>query len=70
MVTGDVIFAATGVTDGTLLPGIRREPGWVDHRDAADALQDRLGAADGLPHPGQLIAPDAGTGEAGGVARG
>ncbi len=29
MVTQDVIFSATGVTDGTLLPGIRREPGWV-----------------------------------------
>jgi fructose-1,6-bisphosphatase II / sedoheptulose-1,7-bisphosphatase len=26
MVTGDVIFAATGVTDGSLLPGIRRVP--------------------------------------------
>jgi fructose-1,6-bisphosphatase II / sedoheptulose-1,7-bisphosphatase len=29
MVTGDVIFAATGVTDGSILPGIRREPGWL-----------------------------------------
>ena len=29
LVRGDVIFAATGVTGGTLLPGIRREPGWV-----------------------------------------
>ena len=29
MVTEDVIFAATGVTGGTLLQGIRREPGWV-----------------------------------------
>lgn len=29
MCTSDVIFAATGVTGGTLLPGIRREPGWV-----------------------------------------
>jgi fructose-1,6-bisphosphatase II / sedoheptulose-1,7-bisphosphatase len=29
MVTQDVIFAATGVTGGTLLPGIRREPGWI-----------------------------------------
>ncbi len=29
MVTQDVIFSATGVTDGTLLPGIKREPGWV-----------------------------------------
>ncbi len=28
MVTQDVIFAATGVTGGTLLPGIRRSPGW------------------------------------------
>lgn len=30
MVTSDVIFAATGVTGGTLLPGIRRTPGWVE----------------------------------------
>ncbi len=29
MCTSDVIFAATGVTGGTLLPGIKREPGWV-----------------------------------------
>ncbi|MCE8008946.1 class II fructose-bisphosphatase [Aestuariivita sp.] len=29
MVTQDVIFAATGVTGGNLLSGIRREPGWV-----------------------------------------
>ncbi len=29
MVTQDVIFAATGVTGGTLLPGVRREPGWL-----------------------------------------
>ncbi|QQA43674.1 class II fructose-bisphosphatase [Pelagovum pacificum] len=29
MVTGDVIFAATGVTDGSLLPGIKREPNHV-----------------------------------------
>ena len=27
MVTGDVIFAATGVTDGSILPGIKRDPG-------------------------------------------
>jgi fructose-1,6-bisphosphatase II / sedoheptulose-1,7-bisphosphatase len=29
MVTSDVIFAATGVTDGSILPGIRREPGFL-----------------------------------------
>jgi fructose-1,6-bisphosphatase II / sedoheptulose-1,7-bisphosphatase len=29
MVTGDVIFAATGVTNGSLLPGIKREVGWL-----------------------------------------
>ncbi|MEM9967797.1 MAG: class II fructose-bisphosphatase [Pseudomonadota bacterium] len=29
MVTEEVIFAATGVTGGTLLPGVRREPGWM-----------------------------------------
>ncbi len=30
LVTQDVIFAASGVTGGTLLPGIRREPGWLE----------------------------------------
>ncbi|MEP2641239.1 class II fructose-bisphosphatase [Roseobacter sp.] len=29
MVTQDVIFAATGVTDGNILPAVRREPGWM-----------------------------------------
>ncbi|AHM05894.1 Fructose-1,6-bisphosphatase, GlpX type [Roseibacterium elongatum DSM 19469] len=29
MVTSDVIFAATGVTDGSILPGIRREPTYL-----------------------------------------
>ncbi len=30
MVTADVIFAATGVTGGSLLPPIKRQPGWVE----------------------------------------
>ncbi len=30
MVTQDVIFAATGVTGGSLLPAIKRQPGWVE----------------------------------------
>ncbi|WP_282060652.1 class II fructose-bisphosphatase [Roseobacter litoralis] len=29
MVTEDVIFAATGVTGGSILAGVRREPGWM-----------------------------------------
>ncbi len=29
LVTADVIFAATGVTEGSILKGIRSEPGWV-----------------------------------------
>ncbi|EIE51326.1 fructose 1,6-bisphosphatase [Salipiger aestuarii] len=29
LVTADVIFAATGVTDGSILSGIKREPGWI-----------------------------------------
>ncbi|SDE40734.1 class II fructose-bisphosphatase [Limimaricola pyoseonensis] len=29
LVTGDVIFAATGVTDGSLVPGIKREVGYL-----------------------------------------
>ncbi len=30
MVTRDVIFAATGVTDGSILSGIKREPGYLE----------------------------------------
>jgi fructose-1,6-bisphosphatase II / sedoheptulose-1,7-bisphosphatase len=30
MVTHDVIFAATGVTDGSILAGIKREPGYLE----------------------------------------
>ncbi|WP_293573093.1 class II fructose-bisphosphatase [Phaeobacter sp.] len=30
MVTQDVIFAATGVTGGSLLPALKRTPGWVE----------------------------------------
>ncbi|MFC2968381.1 class II fructose-bisphosphatase [Acidimangrovimonas pyrenivorans] len=29
LVTADVIFAATGVTDGSIVRGLKREPGWV-----------------------------------------
>jgi fructose-1,6-bisphosphatase II / sedoheptulose-1,7-bisphosphatase len=29
MVTADVIFAATGVTSGSILAGIKSEPGWI-----------------------------------------
>ncbi len=29
MVTQDVIFAATGVTDGSIVPGVKREVGWL-----------------------------------------
>jgi fructose-1,6-bisphosphatase II / sedoheptulose-1,7-bisphosphatase len=30
LVTSDVIFAATGVTSGSILQGIRQEPGWIE----------------------------------------
>ena len=30
MVTSDVIFAATGVTDGSILSGVKRRPGYVE----------------------------------------
>ena len=29
MVSGDVVFAATGVTDGSILSGIKREVGFL-----------------------------------------
>ncbi len=30
LVTADVIFAATGVTNGSILSGIKRSPGWIE----------------------------------------
>ena len=30
MVTADVIFAATGVTDGSIVAGLKHEPGWIE----------------------------------------
>ena len=30
MVTADVVFAASGVTDGSILSGVKRGPGWVE----------------------------------------
>ena len=30
MVTADVIFAATGVTDGSIVSGLKHEPGWIE----------------------------------------
>lgn len=30
LVTGDVIFAATGVTDGSIVRGVRRDPGYIE----------------------------------------
>ena len=30
LVTADVIFSATGVTNGSIVQGIRREPGWIE----------------------------------------
>ncbi|WP_226621046.1 class II fructose-bisphosphatase [Alloyangia pacifica] len=30
LVTADVIFAATGVTNGSILSGIKRQPGWIE----------------------------------------
>jgi fructose-1,6-bisphosphatase II / sedoheptulose-1,7-bisphosphatase len=30
MVTSDVIFAATGVTDGSITAGVKRRPGYVE----------------------------------------
>ena len=49
MVTQHVIFAATGVTDGSVVRGARRDGGLPGDRDGADALQDRIGAAHALP---------------------
>ncbi len=38
MVTADVIFAATGVTSGSILSGIKIEPGWVTTETILDDL--------------------------------
>ena len=41
---GDVMFAATGVTDGSMLRGVRRFADGADHPLDRDALEDRHGA--------------------------
>ncbi|MQX36973.1 fructose-bisphosphatase class II family protein [Roseospira navarrensis] len=62
MVKGDVMFAATGVTDGAILQGVRRWPGGaVTHSIVARTTsgtvrrieaRHNLGRKDGLPPPG------------------
>jgi len=51
MASGDVIFAATGVTDGSLLDGgeIHQGPHRNAHRDHARRDQDRALAAHPAP---------------------
>ena len=48
---GDVMFAATGVTDGTMLRGVRRDANEGYTHQHGDALQDRHGAPDRGPSP-------------------
>ena len=45
MAKGDCIFAATGVTDGSLLEGVKRRKGMHDHRQRGDARELGHGAA-------------------------
>ena len=54
LVSGDVIFAATGVTNGSLVHGHPARTGLGDDRNHPDALQDRLGAPHRIPHPGEV----------------
>ena len=57
----DVFFAATGVTDGELLQGVRVQPRQGDHRVAGDALAlgDRAHGL-GAPRPGEAARGDRG----------
>ena len=41
MASGDVIFSATGVTDGSLLDGVRFRGDFAETRNGRHALQDR-----------------------------
>ncbi len=54
MVTQDVIFAATGVTDGSIVRGRPARRRLARDRDHPDALQDRLAAPAALP-PAQPV---------------
>jgi fructose-1,6-bisphosphatase II / sedoheptulose-1,7-bisphosphatase len=56
MVTKDVIFAATGVTDGSILPGIKREPAYLEAATILMRSKTGVGAAHDLPQPA-LSAP-------------
>ena len=45
MVTADVIFAATGVTGGSLLPGDQvRQPGWVETETTIMLMRSKTGS--------------------------
>ena len=46
MVKGDCLFAATGVTEGTFLKGVRFRKDVDRDRDGRDALGDRHSAVD------------------------
>ena len=52
MARGDVLFAATGVTDGNLLPGRQVRQARGDHPHGGDALVIRHGALDQGRAPG------------------
>ncbi len=54
LVTADVIFAATGVTDGSLVAGIKRDARLYHRRNDADAVENRVSAADAVPQPDAL----------------
>ena len=64
---GDCIFAATGVTDGSLLAGVKRRKIVHHHRERGDARLDRhraLGQGRAPPRAGRArrLSPVAGTG--------
>jgi fructose-1,6-bisphosphatase/sedoheptulose 1,7-bisphosphatase-like protein len=46
MVRGDCLFAATGVTDGVLLEGVRFRNDVITTETGGDALDHRDGAVD------------------------
>ena len=58
MVTADVIFAATGVTDGSILAGVQREVGW--YTTDTVLMRSRTGSVRRMTYRTPIKAPIAG----------
>ena len=63
LVSGDTIFAATGVTDGSLLEGVKRRKDLHHHRKRGDARERPARSAGSRASTGPITSRAASTAE-------